>query len=486
MFGLKNISRSSPLTEDEIWSDYYLRIRAALFINVSVTTYVFFESLIIRCLGLYISNFSTGMPLAIIFYSTIFVFFILNEYNYRKRHFTSQIHFYSIGVCLYIANVIAISVLVHLTGGASSIYPFLFVFLAMIGSFIAPQKFAAPLALLGMISHAIVLWLEVTDVIRTYPPGVFVLAGGLSKEIGSIVIFGLFSIVTMIALFFGQWLFRIFESQREQLVQARANLEEEVHLRTSDLTDAMEKLKSTFKSLDLEKQRQERFFAHVTHQFRTPIHIINNFVSNFSNGVYGSITPRQIEALNHLALCSQNLLNLINNLLDMSKIKSGKMVYGVQGQVLRDQIKKITDYLKPITATKNVPIQVEIDQEAPVKLETDWIKLEAIITNLLHNAIKFSKQTPVLLKIEKNEKNSMLIFSIEDFGRGVPQDAQEKIFEAFEQHKPSSEFRGSGLGLYISRTFADILGGNLQYRSKEGAGAIFELILPIKDETGPD
>lgn len=485
MFGLKNISRRSPLTEDEIWGDFYLRIRAVLFINVSVTTYVFCESLIIRYLGLYIDNFSTGLPLAIIFYCTLSLFFILNEYNYRKRRFTPQIHFYSIGVSLYLANVAAITLLVHLTGGASSIYPFLFVFLAMIGSFIAPQKFVAPLAGLGMISHAVVLWLETTGAIRTYPPGVFALAGGLSKEVSSIVVFGLFTIVTLIALFFGQWLFRIFESQREQLVMARSNLEKEVQLRTGDLTDAMEQLQKTYQSLDLEKQRQERFFAHVTHQFRTPIHIINNFVSNFFNGVYGSITPRQVEALNHLALCSQNLLNLINNLLDMSKIESGKMVYGAQRQPLRDQMKKITDFLKPITATKNIPINVAIAPEVPEVLETDWIKLEAIVTNLLHNAIKFSRETPVNLNVRKNEDGSELIFAIEDFGAGVPAEVQDRIFEAFEQHKPSPEFRGSGLGLYISRTFADILGGNLKYRNKEGAGAIFELRLPIPVELQP-
>lgn len=479
---LAGITRQVPLTIDETWSDYYIRIRSALLINVSVTTYVFFESIVVRRLGYYVADFRVGLDLAIGFYSSLLLFWILNEYNYRKRKFTPEFHFYAIGVSIYLANIIAITDLIHLTGGASSMYPFLYVFLAMIGSFIAPQWFVMPLALLGMVMHGGILWLEATGVLVSYPPGVFSLSAGFGKEIGSIVVVGLFSVVTLIGMFFGQWLYRIFESQRQELVQARINLEEKVEHRTKDLTAAMEKIRTTYQSLDLEKQRQERFFAHVTHQFRTPIHVINNFVSNFFNGVYGSISHRQTEALNHLSMCSQNLLNLVNNLLDMSKIRSGKMSVRRQSHNLPEQMEKITKFLLPFSEAKQVPVIVEIESDVSDKIWTDWVKLEAILTNLLHNAIKFSKGSPVNLGISKEPSDEKLIFRVEDFGRGIPPDAHERIFEAFEQHKPTTETRGSGLGLYISRTFAELMDGELTFRPKQGAGSIFDLLLPYQTE----
>lgn len=474
----------APLSEDEIWRDYYLRIRGALLINVSVTTYVFIESLLTRWLGLYVSDYSVGLGLAIGFYSALILFWILNETNYRKRKIPPYLHFYFLGVSLYLANLVAITDLVHLTGGVSSIYPFLFVFLALVGAFIAPQRWVVPLALLGMVHHGALLWMETTGIIATFPAGVFSLSKGMPPTTGAMVVFGLFSLMTLFGMFFGLGLHRIFEAQRIQLVEARTDLQGQVDLRTRDLTKAMEKLKATYGSLDLEKQRQERFFAHVTHQFRTPIHVINNFLSNFFNGIYGDITPRQVEALDHLSMCSQNLLQLINNLLDMSKIQSGKMQVQDQPGSVREQLNKLSGVFKPLSEAKKVPIRLEVDDRVADELKIDWVKLEAILINLLHNAIKFSKDSPVIVRVASDAQTGETVFQVEDFGRGVPTEAREKIFEAFEQHQPTSEFRGSGLGLYISRMFANLLGGSLQFRDKDGSGSTFELRLPRPDRAG--
>jgi len=478
--GEKN--NQAPMTLDEIWSDYYLRIRAALFINISVTTYVFIESIIVRRLGLYVSDFHVGLGLAIGFYSSLFIFWFLNEYNYKKRKFTPRVHFYSIGVSIYLVNLAAITDLIHLTGGASSLYPFLYVFLAMVGSFIAPQRFVLPLAILGVLLHGAILWLEVAKILPCYPSGIFSLATELDKEVGSIVVFSLFTVITLIGMFFGQWLFRIFESQREELILSRSNLEEKVNERTKDLTVAMEKLSITYKSLGLEKRRQENFFAHVTHQFRTPIHVINSFVSNFFDNIYGAITPRQTEALNHLSLCSQNLLNLVNNLLDMSNIRAGKLNVRQQVGNLSVRMEKIAKFLQPFSLAKKAPIVISIEPDVVRDFFTDWVKLEAILTNLLHNAIKFSRQGPVRLHISVDPGSERMVFRVEDSGPGVPREAIERIFEAFEQHQPDTEIRGSGLGLFICRAFAKQMGGEIICKTKEGAGAIFDLTLPYLKE----
>lgn len=234
---------SLPLTPDEEWQDYYLRLRGVLLINVSVTTYTYLESLVSRYLGLYITDFIVGTWLVICFYACLILFFSFNEYNIRRRKLTPEIHFYGVGVALYLANLIAITILIHLTGGASSIYPFLYVFLAMVGSFIAPQKLVAPIALIGIFLHGLVLWLEYSGSIVSYPPGVFQLSQGIEPESGRLLVFCLFSVTTFFSLFFGQRLFRVFEQQRGLLVEARTNLQNLVRKKSEDLDKTIEKNK---------------------------------------------------------------------------------------------------------------------------------------------------------------------------------------------------------------------------------------------------
>jgi len=466
------------LSTEELWTDYHLRLKTVCLVNALAILFVYGLTYIVHLPSLHgrpfsVANLILGGAAILIVGS-----WVLNEYHYRRRIFSPKNHVYFIGGMLYFGDMVGITILIHFTGGVESPFQLLYVPLAMLGSFIGPKhRVLMFLASLGAAMHGGLLWLGHSGILPPHPSGLFTLSANISRYNAAVSLFVLTTTLTFLFLFIGQRLYRLYESQRLQLSEARANLEKLVEERTRDLNGTLEELRSTYDNLDSEKMKQERFFAHVTHQFRTPIHIINSFVSNFLNGVYGSVTGSQVEALHHLSMSAQNLLNLINNLLDMAKIHSGKMEFRAEAFSLREELEKIIGVMQPLAETRGVPIQWEVGSEVIDRMETDRVKLGAILTNLLHNAVKFSKDSPVQVRVFRSEDEADLVFQVRDFGKGIPLEHQEKIFEAFEQIHPSPEFRGSGLGLHISSTFARMMGGELRVRSEPGKGSTFEFRL---------
>jgi len=476
-------NRQTPLTEDETYRDHYLRFKTGCLINLVVILFVYAFTYILRFQGLFNSRLSPGNLVMSASLGYIILFWALNEYVYRSRIYSLQFRIniiHALGIALYVCNLFAITALIHFTGGVNSLFPVIYVLLAMYASFMGRLPAIVLLASFGVILHGILLWLEYQGSLPSYHSELFILSEEISPDKAAIIVFTLFSTMTFLFQYLGRRFHRVYESQREELVDHRTNLERLVEKRTQDLTSALEELRSTYDSLEREKRGQENFLAHVTHQFRTPIHIINNFVSNFLNGVYGDVTSSQIEALHHLSMSSQNLLNLINNLLDMAKIKSGKMEFQAETCFIRETLEKIIAVMKPLSEGRGVPLHLEMAPGVPERIETDPVKLESILMNLIHNAVKFSKKRPVHLRVLRSSGEGDLIFQVEDSGKGIPREHQERIFEAFEQIHGPQEPRGSGLGLYICRTFARIIGGELLVSSEPGQGTTFELSLPIE------
>ena len=475
--------RRPLLTVDEMRQDLYLRLKTGCLITLSLLLFVFGFTYLLRFPGLFGPRSSPGYILFGATLAYVLVIWALNEGLHRKIPPTGRIRlnrYHVLGATLYIGNLLAISVLVHFSGGVNSLFPVLYVLLAMYASFVGPQALTALLASLGVILHGILLWLGSRGALEAYPSGLFTLSERISPDRAAVVVFTLFSTMTFLFQLLGRRFYRLYESQRVQLADNRANLEALVNRRTRDLTATVEELRLTYASLAREKQGQEQFFAHVTHQLRTPIHVINSFVSNLLDGIYGAITPNQVEALHHLSGCSRNLLNLINNLLDMAKIKSGKMEVRTTRFPVFEELEKMISVVKSLAETRNVSLCLEVDPAVPDEIETDPLKLEAILLNLLHNAVKFSRDRPVSFRVLRSRQEDRLIFRVEDSGRGIPREHQERLFEPFEQLPGGHEIRGSGLGLYISRTFAGVMGGELRLFSEPGAGSIFELHLPLE------
>lgn len=404
---------------------------------------------------------------------------LINEYNYRRRRTSAQAHLYGMGVALYLCHLLGITTLVHLTRGVTSPFALLYVLMAMVSNFTIPMKRMAPLLSLSVLLHGGLLWLEYSGRLPPFPSTFLRLDEGLSPGTVYVVVFGIMTLLTSTAMYISWYQRWATDSQLAQLTEAKVDLERLVEKRTRDLSATLAELRRTYESLEQEKQRQERFFTHVSHQFRTPIHVINNFLSNFNEGVYGEITSKQSQALDHISICSHNLASLINNLLDMSKIQSGKMECHAERCAIRPILERSVAVMQPLAQTRGVSLGLEMEVEVPDRVVTDTVKLDAILTNLIQNAIKVSKGRPVKVKVPRPGDDGQLIIEVTDEGKGIPAEHQEKIFGAFEQLGSSSEFRGSGLGLFISRSFARMMEGDLRVRSEPGRGATFELRVPM-------
>jgi signal transduction histidine kinase len=226
-------------------------------------------------------------------------------------------------------------------------------------------------------------------------------------------------------------------------------------------------------------EMKTQFHSSVSHELRTPLNAIINYVEMVIGGLVGSITEEQRELLNHSLESSKHLLSLINDILDMSKIQAGKMTLFVEDDV---NLYEILDLVIGDAATmlKDRPVKfaMDIDRDLPI-LSCDKRRIRQILLNLLSNANKFTEEGTVTL-IAKN-KGDHILFSISDTGAGIPPKLQSIIFEPYVQTLDGAKKeQGTGLGLPISRSFAQAHGGDLWVESMMGKGSIFFFSLPVR------
>ncbi|MCC6191866.1 MAG: HAMP domain-containing protein [Anaerolineales bacterium] len=257
-----------------------------------------------------------------------------------------------------------------------------------------------------------------------------------------------------------------------------ANLESKVKERTRDLEIAAQELKRT----DLMKSQ---FLASMSHELRTPLNSIINFTQLIAMGVAGPVTDEQITMLNTSLSSSRHLLQLINDVLDISKIQAGKLSLYIEEAVnLNDEIKAVVEMAEPLLQKQNAgleqPIQFiqDIDHDLPLTA-CDRRRTRQVLLNLLSNAIKFTEQGSITLSAKK--RGEEFIFAVMDTGPGVPQDLQARIFEPFVQAADDIKHtQGTGLGLPISRSLVEAHGGELWVESKMGEGTTFFFTLPFR------
>ena len=256
------------------------------------------------------------------------------------------------------------------------------------------------------------------------------------------------------------------------------NLESKVEERTRDLEIAAQELKRT----DLMKSQ---FLASMSHELRTPLNSIINFTQLISMGVAGPVTEEQMIMLSTSLGSSRHLLQLINDVLDISKIQAGKLGMYIEENVnLNEEIKEVVDMTEPLLQKQNVmleqPIRFiqDIDHDLPLTA-CDRRRFRQVLLNLLSNAIKFTGQGSITLSAKK--KGEEFIFAVMDTGPGIPQEIQARIFEPFVQ--ATDDFKhtqGTGLGLPISRSLVEAHGGELWVESNMGEGTTFFFTLPIR------
>jgi signal transduction histidine kinase len=238
----------------------------------------------------------------------------------------------------------------------------------------------------------------------------------------------------------------------------------------------------------LEKQRDQlsemnrlksEFLANVSHELRTPLNAILGYTEIISEGVYGPTTAEQKDGLEGISDSGRNLLTLINQILDLSKVESGKQEVYVTEVPLHDVVHAVVAEAQPFA--KSRPYKVTADCPRSVVVRTDAAKVKQILTNLVSNAVKFTERGSVTVRLQPGEHGGAVI-SVHDTGIGIRKEDLQLIFEEFRQADGSStrKYQGTGLGLAIARRFAVLLGGTVKVESEPGQGSVFTLTLPTE------
>ena len=225
---------------------------------------------------------------------------------------------------------------------------------------------------------------------------------------------------------------------------------------------------------------KSEFLANMSHELRTPLNSIIGFSDLLYEQVYGELNEKQLKSAGNISKSGKHLLNLINGILDLSKVEAGKLELSYKQFELASKFNMIKNLLSPIADRKNIQIEIEIDRDLD-SVCADEARFVQIMYNLVDNAIKFSYENG-LVKIGARKKGDMVEITVKDTGIGIKPEDQSKLFKPFSQVDSflSKQFQGTGLGLSLVKQIVRLHGGYVWFRSNPGEGSTFAFIIPIK------
>jgi signal transduction histidine kinase/DNA-binding response OmpR family regulator len=262
-------------------------------------------------------------------------------------------------------------------------------------------------------------------------------------------------------------------------VQSRAEASERAR---AELEQRNRVLVEQNRRLAVEGQAKSRFLANMSHELRTPMNAIIGFTSLLADDRSLQLSDRHRRSLERVSRNARDLLELINNVLDLSKIEAGRMDVYTEMTDLRDTIERAVSIAEPLKENRPVTLALDIEDDLP-PLMTDRAKLQQALINLLSNAIKFTESGEVRVSARRAALDRVQV-SVSDTGAGIAEEDISKIFEEFRQVGASARGarRGTGLGLTITRALVGLLGGDLSVSSRLGEGSVFSILLPVEIE----
>ncbi len=294
------------------------------------------------------------------------------------------------------------------------------------------------------------------------------------------------------------------QSQQEELRISNADLESkntflekqqaEIHLKNIELENIRKGLEEKARELELSTKYKSEFLANMSHELRTPLNSLLLLSRSLMENEQGNLDSSQVEYAHVIYNSGNDLLALINDILDLSKIESGKMSVHIEEFSIASFSDSLRSLFEPMMKEKGLEFHVKFDDNIPTRISSDRQRVDQILRNLLSNAVKFSDagSIDVHFYIPKNfdfnqsdlEPGNTLAIAVRDTGIGIPPKDLDAIFEAFQQVDGGTarKYGGTGLGLSISRELAKRLGGKILVQSVEGQGSTFTLYLPFQSK----
>jgi HAMP domain-containing protein/CheY-like chemotaxis protein len=293
------------------------------------------------------------------------------------------------------------------------------------------------------------------------------------------------------------------KEQQEELQQVNEELEEKASLlaeqnkkveqKNEEVEAARLSLEEKAEQLALSSRYKSEFLANMSHELRTPLNSLLILAKLLTENQEQNLTPKQVEYAQTILGAGTDLLALINDVLDLSKIEAGRMDVNVTDVRFDDIREFVRRSFQPLAEEKGLQLVLDTDPALPAAMQTDGQRLQQILKNLLANAVKFTDTGEVRLSLRRMEReegysaaalnraDTVVALVVSDTGVGIRSDQQRLIFEAFQQADgtTSRKYGGTGLGLSISREIARLLGGEIRVESTEGVGSTFTLLLPL-------
>ncbi len=280
----------------------------------------------------------------------------------------------------------------------------------------------------------------------------------------------------------------MLEAQQSDLEESNVQLEEQTQQLESQrdqLTQAQQGLEERAEDLQRANRYKNEFLANMSHELRTPLNSSLILAKLLADNPSGNLSTEQVHFAQTISDAGNDLLALINDILDLSKIEAGKVDIHRESIDIGAMVQSMQRTFQPIAASRELSLDVRIEPGCPTQMVSDRTRVAQILKNLLSNALKFTEKGDVALSV-RGDGAGGVAFAVRDTGIGLPEHQQGIIFEAFRQADGSThrKYGGTGLGLSISRDLARLLGGDITVSSRAGEGSLFTLVLPVEGVEG--
>ncbi|HCY84261.1 MAG TPA: histidine kinase, partial [Desulfobacteraceae bacterium] len=283
---------------------------------------------------------------------------------------------------------------------------------------------------------------------------------------------------------------QVTNEELEEQAQALAEQKEDIQAKNIELLEAQEAIQTKAEELEIASKYKSEFLANMSHELRTPLNSILILSQLLAGNKDQTLTGKQIESAQAIHSSGEDLLTLINEILDLSKVEAGKVELVLEDLEVKTLIADLERIFRNLAEDKGTAFDIEVAPTVPDVLYTDPLRLQQVLRNLLTNAFKFTEKGRVSLIISRPSEalcqgydltpDAALSLAVRDSGIGIPKEQQAVIFEAFQQADGSTsrKYGGTGLGLSISRELSKLLGGYIMLESEEGKGSVFTVIIP--------